>query len=108
MSIFAGELLEAGLPDGVVAAESVITSKQMSVPVKLALWLVAEGASYSDAAEVLGLDRGHLCRAAKRHGVNHVHDMRQYERGRILSGLKLARESADLADLTPGELAKLV
>ena len=108
MSILAGELAELGLPDGVVAAESVITSKRMSPSTKFSCWLVSEGCSYKDAANVLGLDPRHVYAAAKRHGINLVHDLRQHERGRILSGLRLARKSADLADLTPPELAKLI
>ena len=102
------ELEEVGLPDGQVAAESVIASKRMSTPVKLSLWMCSEGMSYSDAADIFGLDPRHVYAAARRHGVNFVHDLRQHERGRILSGLKLARKSAELADLTPPELAKLV
>ncbi len=55
MSIFSDELREAGLPDGGVSAESVITSKKMSTPVKFGLLLINEGATYNDAAETLGL-----------------------------------------------------
>ncbi len=108
MSIFAGELAELGLSDGVVAAASVIASKRMSTPVKLSLWMCSEGMSYSDAADIFGLDPRHVYAAAKRHGVGLVHDLRQHERGRIVSGLRLARKSAELADLTPAELAKLL
>ena len=64
MSIFVGELREAGLPDGILSAESVIMSEKMSTPVKLGLWFVNEGVGYGYAAELLGLDPRNLCTAA--------------------------------------------
>ena len=108
MSAFESELLEVGLPDGVVAAESIVTSTQMSPNVKFACLLALEGASYKDAADVFGLDRRHVYAVMKRHGATHVHDFRQHERGRVILGLRLARRSAELNDLTPAQLAKLV
>ena len=102
------ELEEVGLPDGQVSAASVIASTRMAPNMKFACWLVAEGSSYESAAEALNLDPRHLHTTARRHGLDLLHNLRQCERGRILAGIKLARKSAGLADLTPTELAKLI
>ena len=102
------ELEEIGFPDGFAAAESVISSRQMGLKTKLGLWLVAEGASYRDAAEIVGSNYSQLWIAAKRHGIAPVHDMRQFERGRLLSGVARATEVARLEAIPGDALARLL